>query len=196
MKRQPMETDMTYTVLVAPSGFKESMGADEAAEAIAAGVRKAMPEAKIRMAPMVDGGEGFTKAIVEATGGQQRQVTVTGPVGKPVESFFGFMGGSESRTAVMEMAAAAWEKAKELIRDPANHMVLLDEINIALRYDYIPIEDVVTFLSAEKPDMTHVVLTGRNAKDELIEIADLATEMTQIKHPFRDWVKAQVGIEF
>ena len=98
---------MTYTVLVAPSGFKESMGAEEAAQAIAAGVRKAMPTARIHRAPMVDGGEGFTKAIVEATGGRLRQITVTGPVGKPVESFFGFMGGRESRTAVLEMAAAA-----------------------------------------------------------------------------------------
>ena len=78
---------MTYTVLVAPSGFKESMGAEEAAQAIAAGVRKAMPTARILRAPMVDGGEGFTKAIVEATGGRLRQITVTGPVGKPVGSF-------------------------------------------------------------------------------------------------------------
>lgn len=98
---------MTYTVLVAPSGFKESMGAEEAAQAIAAGVRKAMPTARIRRAPMVDGGEGFTKAIVAATGGRLRRIAVTGPVGKPVESFFGFMGGKESRTAVLEMAAAA-----------------------------------------------------------------------------------------
>lgn len=98
---------MTYTVLVAPSGFKESMGAEEAAQAIAAGVRKAMPTARIRRAPMVDGGEGFTKAIVAATGGRLRRIAVTGPVGKPVEAFFGFMGGKESRTAVLEMAAAA-----------------------------------------------------------------------------------------
>jgi cob(I)alamin adenosyltransferase len=94
------------------------------------------------------------------------------------------------------MAQAAWEKAKELIRDPKNRMVLLDEINIALRYDYIDIAEVVDFLTNEKPPMTHVVLTGRNAKDDLIEIADLVTEMELVKHPFRGGIKAQIGVEF
>jgi cob(I)alamin adenosyltransferase len=83
-----------------------------------------------------------------------------------------------------------------MIRDERNTMVLLDEINIALRYDYIDIADVVDFLETEKPPMTHVVLTGRNAKEELIEIADLVTEMGQIKHPFRQGIKAQKGVEF
>jgi len=108
----------------------------------------------------------------------------------------GFTWETQDKTRDMEMAAAAWEKAKELVRDPANRMVLLDEINIALRYDYIPIEEVVSFLKAEKPAMTHVVLTGRNAKDELIEIADLVTEMELVKHPFRSGVKAQIGVEY
>ena len=75
-------------------------------------------------------------------------------------------------------------------------MVLLDEINIALRYDYIDVADVVSFLQNEKPPMTHVVLTGRNAKDEVIEIADLVTEMELIKHPFRSGIKGQQGVEF
>ena len=75
-------------------------------------------------------------------------------------------------------------------------MVLLDEINIALRYDYLDIAEVVSFLEKEKPAMTHVVLTGRNAKDELIEIADLVTEMELIKHPFRSGIKGQQGVEF
>ena len=75
-------------------------------------------------------------------------------------------------------------------------MVLLDEINIALRYDYLDIAEVVAFLRDEKPPMTHVVLTGRNAKPELIELADLVTEMEAIKHPFRDGIKAQPGVEF
>ncbi len=75
-------------------------------------------------------------------------------------------------------------------------MVLLDELNIALRYDYIPVEEIVAFLRDEKPEMTHVVITGRNAKDELLELADLATEMTQLAHPFRDGIKAQQGVEF
>ena len=94
------------------------------------------------------------------------------------------------------MAEKAWEKAKELIRDERNSMVLLDEINIALRYDYIDVAEVVRFLKDEKPPMTHVVLTGRNAKEELIEAADLVTEMELIKHPFRSGIKAQVGVEF
>ncbi|MDX1781170.1 MAG: cob(I)yrinic acid a,c-diamide adenosyltransferase [Thalassovita sp.] len=108
----------------------------------------------------------------------------------------GFTWETQDRDRDVEMAQAAWEKAKDLIRDPANKMVLLDEINIALRYDYIDINDVVRFLSEEKPPMTHVVLTGRNAKEELIEIADLVTEMELIKHPFRSGIKAQIGVEF
>lgn len=93
-------------------------------------------------------------------------------------------------------ARAGWEKAKALIRDEANRMVLLDEINIALRYEYLDLAEVVAFLRDEKPPMTHVVLTGRNAKPELMEIADLVTEMTAVKHPFREGIKAQAGVEF
>ena len=108
----------------------------------------------------------------------------------------GFTWETQDKTRDTEMAAAAWEKAKSLIRDPTNTMVLLDEINIALRYDYININDICHFLLNEKPEMTHVVLTGRNAKDELIEIADLVTEMELVKHPFRGGIKAQIGVEF
>lgn len=108
----------------------------------------------------------------------------------------GFTWETQDKTRDTEMAQAAWEKAKELIRDESNKMVLLDEINIALRYDYIDINDVVEFLVEEKPEITHVVLTGRNAKEELIEIADLVTEMELVKHPFRSGIKAQIGVEF
>jgi cob(I)alamin adenosyltransferase len=108
----------------------------------------------------------------------------------------GFTWETQDKSRDIEMAAAAWEKAKELIRDPANTMVLLDEINIALRYDYIDVNEVIAFLTTEKPEMTHVVLTGRNAKAELIEIADLVTEMELVKHPFRSGIKAQIGVEF
>lgn len=108
----------------------------------------------------------------------------------------GFTWETQDKARDIAMAKAAWEKAKELIRDPANSMVLLDEINIAIRYDYIDIADVVEFLESEKPEMTHVVLTGRNAKDELIEIAELVTEMELVKHPFRSGIKAQIGVEF
>ena len=108
----------------------------------------------------------------------------------------GFTWETQDKARDTEMAQAAWEKSKELIRDERNAMVLLDEINIALRYDYIDINDVVAFLVDEKPEMTHVVLTGRNAKEELIEIADLVTEMELVKHPFRSGVKAQIGVEY
>ncbi|WP_426236001.1 cob(I)yrinic acid a,c-diamide adenosyltransferase [Pararhizobium sp. DWP1-1-3] len=108
----------------------------------------------------------------------------------------GFTWETQDRSRDIAMAQKAWEKAKELIRDERNSMVLLDEINIALRYDYIDVAEVVRFLKEEKPHMTHVVLTGRNAKEELIEAADLVTEMELIKHPFRSGIKAQVGVEF
>jgi cob(I)alamin adenosyltransferase len=108
----------------------------------------------------------------------------------------GFTWETQDRARDTEMAQMAWAKAKELIRDERVKMVLLDEINIALRYDYVSIDEVVEFLATEKPHMTHVVLTGRNAKDELIEIADMVTEMELIKHPFRSGVKAQIGVEF
>lgn len=108
----------------------------------------------------------------------------------------GFTWETQDRDRDVAAARRGWEKAKALIRDERNRMVLLDEINIALRYDYLPIDEVVEFLATEKPAMTHVVLTGRNAKDELIEIADLVTEMEMVKHPFRSGVKAQRGIEF
>ena len=108
----------------------------------------------------------------------------------------GFTWETQDRERDIAAATAAWEKAKELIRDERNHMVLLDEINIALRYGYIPLEEVIAFLETEKPEMTHVVLTGRNAADELIEIADLVTEMALVKHPFRSGIKAQIGVEF
>ena len=108
----------------------------------------------------------------------------------------GFTWETQDKTRDIAAARAGWEKAKELIRDDANKMVLLDEINIALRYDYLDIAEVVDFLKTEKPPMTHVVLTGRNAKEELIEVADLVTEMTLIKHPFRSGIKGQKGVEF
>ncbi|KGF70373.1 cobinamide adenolsyltransferase [Hoeflea sp. BAL378] len=108
----------------------------------------------------------------------------------------GFTWETQDKARDIEMAQAAWKKAKEMIRDERNSMVLLDEINIALRYDYLDVNDVIAFLKEEKPPMTHVVLTGRNAKEELIEFADLVTEMEMIKHPFRSGVKAQIGVEY
>jgi len=95
------------TVVVAPSGFKESMSAQEAARSIADGVRAATPHATVIELPLVDGGEGFTETLVEVTGGRLYPLTVTGPVGLPVRSHFGILGGRGPKTAVIEMAAAA-----------------------------------------------------------------------------------------
>ena len=108
----------------------------------------------------------------------------------------GFTWETQDKERDIAAATAAWEKAKELIRDERNQMVLLDEINIALRYGYIDLGEVMKFLENEKPPMTHVVLTGRNAAEDLIEIADLVTEMALVKHPFRSGIKAQIGVEF
>ena len=108
----------------------------------------------------------------------------------------GFTWETQDRERDVAAARAAWKKAKDLIRVADNRMILLDEINIALRYDYLDIGEVLAFLAAEKPPLTHVVLTGRNAKQELIDVADLVTEMAIVKHPFRSGVKAQPGVEF
>ena len=108
----------------------------------------------------------------------------------------GFTWETQDKSRDIEMAKAAWRKSQELISDQAIRMVLLDEINIAIRYAYVDAEEVCSFLMNEKPADTHVVLTGRNASPKLLEIADLATEMSLLKHPFRDGVKAQQGIEF
>lgn len=108
----------------------------------------------------------------------------------------GFTWETQDKERDIAAAQKGWDKAKEMIRDERNAMVLLDEINIALRYDYLDVAEVVAFLRDEKPSLTHVVLTGRNAKEELIEIADLVTEMTLIKHPFRSGIKGQKGVEF
>jgi cob(I)alamin adenosyltransferase len=107
----------------------------------------------------------------------------------------GFTWETQDRARDIAAARAAWEKAKALVSDSEHHLVVLDELNIVLRYDYLDTAEVVAALST-RPTTKHVVVTGRNAKDELIEAADLVTEMEQIKHPFRAGVKAQKGIEF
>ena len=108
----------------------------------------------------------------------------------------GFTWETQDRDRDVAAAENGWRIAQEQILDPAIQFVLLDEINIALRYDYLDIDAVVDFLLTQKPAMTHVCLTGRNAKPELIEAADLVTEMSLVKHPFKDGVKAQRGVEF
>jgi cob(I)alamin adenosyltransferase len=107
----------------------------------------------------------------------------------------GFTWETQDRAKDMQSAREAWEEAKKFIADPEYRMVLCDELNIVLRYDYLPLEEVLEILR-NKPADKHVVVTGRNAREELIELADLVTEMEQIKHPFRSGVKAQAGVEF
>ena len=112
----------------------------------------------------------------------------------------GFTWETQDRARDIQAAESAWEVSKQMIDasrgdDPKYDLVLLDELNIVLRYGYLDLAEVVEFLS-NKPEMLHVIVTGRNAKPELIEAADLVTEMTMVKHPFRAGVKAQKGIEF
>ncbi|BAV65573.1 cob(I)yrinic acid a,c-diamide adenosyltransferase [Sphingobium cloacae] len=108
----------------------------------------------------------------------------------------GFTWDTQDRARDMAVAREAWEEVKRMIADPSYDMVLADELNIVLRYDYLPLDEVLETLAA-RPEMKHVIVTGRNAPQALIDMADLATEMTLLKHPFREQgVKAQAGIEY
>ncbi|MBB6425273.1 cob(I)yrinic acid a,c-diamide adenosyltransferase [Sphingopyxis sp. JAI128] len=108
----------------------------------------------------------------------------------------GFTWDTQDRSRDIAVAREAWEEVKRMIADPSYAMVVADELNIVLRYDYLPVDEVLEALAA-KPHMTHVIITGRNAPQALIDAADLVTEMAQVKHPFREQnVKAQKGVEF
>jgi cob(I)alamin adenosyltransferase len=107
----------------------------------------------------------------------------------------GFTWETQDRARDMAAAGIAWAKARDLMADPAIRLLVLDELNIALRYEYLSLDDVVAAFKARRPDL-HVVVTGRNAKPQLIEAADLVTEMTPVKHHFAAGVKAQPGVEF
>ena len=107
----------------------------------------------------------------------------------------GFTWETQDRARDVAAAERAWTQAQALMDDPAIRLLVLDEINIALRYDYLPLDAVVARLAARRGDL-HIVVTGRNAKAPLIEAADLVTEMTPVKHHFAGGVKAQQGIEF
>ena len=107
----------------------------------------------------------------------------------------GFTWDTQDRARDIAVARTAWEEVKRMIADPGYDMVLADELNIVLRYDYLPLDEVLEVLTTRAP-MKHVVVTGRNAADAMMEAADLVTEMTMVKHPFRAGIKAQVGIEF
>ena len=107
----------------------------------------------------------------------------------------GFTWETQDRARDIAAAEAAWELSEAMMADPSNAMVILDELNIVLRYGYLDLDRVLAALANRREDL-HVVVTGRNARPELIEVADLVTEMTLVKHPFRAGVKAQIGIEF
>ncbi len=107
----------------------------------------------------------------------------------------GFTWETQDRARDVEAARKAFAEAARMLRDPRFHLVVLDELNIVLRYDYLPLAEVLETLRNKQADL-HVVITGRNARPELLELADLVTEMRLVKHPFREGVKAQPGIEY
>jgi len=151
-------------------------------------------------------GNGMTVGVVQFVKGKwetgERHVLEKFPDQVEIRTMGeGFTWDTQDRARDIRAAEAAWQASKEMIEacrgeKPKYDMVILDELNIVLRYDYLPLDKVIQFLK-NKPQDLHIVVTGRNAKDELIEAADLVTEMTQVKHPFREQnVKAQKGIEF
>ncbi len=107
----------------------------------------------------------------------------------------GFTWNTQDRERDVASARKAWAKAVELLRDESFELVILDELNVVLKYDYLPLGEVLDELRTKRP-MLHVVVTGRNAREELIDLADLVTEMKLVKHPYRSGVKPQRGIEF
>jgi len=107
----------------------------------------------------------------------------------------GFTWETQDKDRDIAAAGKAWAAAKEMINDPSFKMVVLDELNVALRYEYVPMDDVLETI-ANRPEGTHVVVTGRSAAEALIEQADLVTEMKLVKHPFKSGIKAQAGVEY
>ncbi len=145
-------------------------------------------------------GHGFRIGVVQfvkgAWGTGERDILERFPEQVTIKAMGeGFTWDVADRQRDIAAARAAWDEARRMIADPDYDMVLLDELNIVLRYDYLPLDEVLAVLAGKRHDL-HVIVTGRNAKDEVIEIADLVTEMTEIKHPFRAGIKAQKGIEF
>jgi cob(I)alamin adenosyltransferase len=107
----------------------------------------------------------------------------------------GFTWNTQDRERDIASARRAWQRAIELLRDPSMDLVILDELNVIIRHDYLPLDEVLGELR-QKRETLHVVITGRNARDELINMADLVTDMKLVKHPYRSGIKAQKGIEF
>ena len=107
----------------------------------------------------------------------------------------GFTWETQDRARDIAAAQRAWDEARKMLADPSFRLIVLDELNVALRYEYLPLDAVLEVVAARPPEQ-HVVITGRNAPQALIDAADLVTEMTLVKHPFRAGIKAQAGIEF
>lgn len=107
----------------------------------------------------------------------------------------GFTWDTQDRARDVAVTRTAWDEVRRMVGDPSYGLVIADELNIVLRYDYLPLDEVLS-VAAARPPMKHLVVTGRNAPQALIDAADLVTEMTQVKHPFRGGIKAQAGIEF
>ena len=107
----------------------------------------------------------------------------------------GFTWDTQDRALDIAAARAAWERSKQLILDPAYDFVVLDELNIVMRDDTLPADEVIAFLK-DRPLTTHICITGRSAKPELLELADLVTEFAEVKHPFKAGFKAQKGVEY
>ena len=145
-------------------------------------------------------GRGFRCGVVQFGKGtwQSGERAAVARLGDQVEWYTlgeGFTWETQDRQRDIEAARRAWAKALELMADPAMRLIVLDELNIALRYEHLDIDEVLSALKARRADQ-HVVVTGRNARPQLIEAADLVTEMTPVKHHFAAGVKAQEGIEF
>ncbi len=145
-------------------------------------------------------GHGMRVGIVQFVKGAwktgERRVFATFPDLVTMRSMGeGFTWDTQDRARDVAAARQAWDAVREMMADKSYGMVIADELNIVLRYSYLSLDEVIGALRAKRDEL-HIVITGRNAKPELIEIADLVTEMTMVKHPFRSGVKAQAGIEF
>jgi cob(I)alamin adenosyltransferase len=145
-------------------------------------------------------GHGMKVGVVQFTKGaiETGEAAFAKELGSRVDFFTlgeGYTWETQDRQRDIQVAMRAWDQARTLIENPDYQLVILDELNIALKYDYVPLDDVLNTLRHKREDL-HVVITGRNAKDELIELADLVTDMKLIKHPYKSGIKAQKGIEF
>jgi len=145
-------------------------------------------------------GHGLKVAVVQFIKGaidtaEERALTSFGEQVTFLRMGEGYTWETQDRQRDSAMAQNAWATAIGFLRDPSYAMVILDEFNIALHHEYIRLSDVLPVLHA-RPPMQHVVITGRGAAAELIDEADLVTEMKQVKHPFRKGIKAQQGVEF